>query len=296
MAEHKMLRFEELQEPEMPVRFSMGDEAMQELVSSIRMHGVLQNLVVVPRAMQADGVRTTVGEIDPALTGTAPRLYEIVAGHRRYKAAQIIGLKELPCLIFEDADLAKHAAMLDENLCREDITAAEEANLYAEIIEKYDCTEEKLLEIVHRPASYVYARLSLLKGNPAVLQAVADRQVTLSVAQQLNRVDHPDHCTYLLRLAIDGGATARTVMKWVQDYKANGPSPTVNLAPMSEAAERAAYPSEGQLCFFCGSRNYQANIVWVPIHDFERDALIQKVRESGALPSLEGQPEDTGQA
>lgn len=286
MPEYKVIPFAQLLEPPMPVRFSMDDAKMAELCDSIRAHGVLQNLVVVrAKPQEGDGAGIPVG-LGLGQTQAAPPLYEIVAGHRRYKAAQILSLKELPCLIFEDVSIAKEAAMLDENLCREDITAAEEATLYAEIIEKYDCTEERLFEIVKRPASYVYARLDLLRGNKDVLQAVSDRKINLSVAQQLNRVDDAQHCRYLLNLCIEGGATARTVMGWVQDYKANGPGQVVQLQPLVHAGKAQAEAQGGPTCFLCLSNRYPANIVWVPMHDFERDQLVERIQGAANAPDL----------
>lgn len=288
MPEYKLIPLAQLIEPPMPVRFSMDDEKMAELVASVRVHGVLQNLVVVPDSSFAShhtGEREVEGE---RARGGAPPLYEIVAGHRRYIAARTAELTEVPCLIFQDKDIARHAAMLDENLCREDITAAEEATMYAELIDKYDYTEEQLLDAVKRPGSYIYARLDLLKGNPAVFEAVKDRKIVLSVAQQLNRVDDAAHCRYLLNMAVEGGATARVVMKWVQDYKANGPGQVVDLEPFRQAAIDGKSAPGPPSCFICGKNNYPSNIVWVPVHDFERDQILSQVQSVAQLPETEG--------
>jgi ParB/RepB/Spo0J family partition protein len=315
MPQYKVIPIEQLIEPKEPVRFAMDDAKLAELAESIKKQGVLQNLGVILAGCAEGGAgegrsESRLGSAGPSapLKGrggtdaregsggpepsTAP-LYEIVFGHRRYKASVMCELKELPCMVFEDKAIARHAAMLDENLCREDITAAEEAVKYTEIIESYDCTEDALQDIVKRPLSYIYARLDLMKGNKAVFEAVAARHINLSVAQQLNRVDDDQHCRYLLQMCVDGGASARTVMAWVQDYKTNGPGQVVNLQPIVDAAKAAAHPEGGPVCFFCNSNKYPANIVWVPIHDFERDGLIAKVQEAASAPDLSQATEAT---
>lgn len=250
-------------EPHAPARLQMDEEKMRELVESFEARGQLQAIGVFP-----------VGE-----------LYEISYGHRRYKAATQLKWKEIEAIVYPSDAKARYADMMDENLCREEINAAEEASKYAEIIMELDCTEDELFKIVHRPASYVYARLDLLKGHKAVLDAVAARQIVLSVAQQLNRVDNEPHARYLLQQAIDGGATARVVAAWVVDYKRNGPGQTIDLAPLKEAGAAAQAASTGADCFICHSPNYPSNIVWVAIHDFERDAILQQIAGAGDMPT-----------
>jgi ParB/RepB/Spo0J family partition protein len=265
MPKSQTIPFDKIIEPHTPARFAMDEQKLDELVESIRARGLLQPIGVFPN-----------GEY-----------FEITFGHRRYKACQILCLKEIPCLVFDSDAKARYADMMDENLCREDITPAEEAVKYAEVIEELDCTEDELLRIFHRPASYVYARLDLLKGDKGVFDAVANRHIVLSVAQQLNRIDHPQHCAYLLRQAIEGGASARVVAGWVVDYKRNGPGQIVELAPLIEQGKIAAEGAGGPVCVLCKSPRYPGNIKWVPIHDFELDSLLQQVESAAQLPTEE---------
>jgi ParB/RepB/Spo0J family partition protein len=289
MPEMRYIPLEQLIEPPNPMRLAMDDEKMQELIDDIKAQGILQNLVVVvvPGKVIHKG-ETTESDSVGTFDHDAP-IYEIVAGHRRYKAACAAGLKDAPCLIFTDATLAKHAAMSAENTLREDVSPAEEAYWYAELIEQYDLTEEQLTKTIHKPLSYIYARLSLLRGNPFVLEAVKDRKLTLSVAQQLNRVDNDQHCRYLTVLAIEGGATARTVMEWVSEYKKNGPSPVVDLTAFQEAGKTAKDAPGPAACFLCKSNSYPANIVWVPIHDFERDQILRQVESAASVPGMDNE-------
>src|SRR6266478_3223495 len=137
MPEYIVIPFVQLLEPKQPVRFAMDDAKLAELCDSVKAHGILQNLGVVLVSAPGNGASEGKGGRRAVDARPPAPLYEIVFGHRRYKAAQIVGLKELPCAVFASKDIAQEAAMLDENLCREDITAAEEAIKYTEIIEKY---------------------------------------------------------------------------------------------------------------------------------------------------------------
>jgi ParB/RepB/Spo0J family partition protein len=288
MPEMKYIPLEQLIEPPHPMRLAMDDEKLADLIEDIKAQGILQNLVVVPLS-QSSPLETTASEIggEGAPAG-APPLYEIVAGHRRYKAACAAGIKQAPCLVFTDAMLAKHAVMSSENTLRQDVSPAEEAYWYAELIEEFDVTEEQLVKMVRKPLSYIYKRLDLLRGNPAVLEAVKERQILLSIAEQLNRVDDPAHCAYLTRMAVEGGATARVVMEWVQQYKKNGPSPVVDLEPFRKAGEAAQAVLQQTKCVLCKSAAYQANLKWVPVHDFELDQLLAQI-EGVAQPPADGE-------
>lgn len=269
MPKSQMIALDKIMEPHAPARFAMDELKLEELKESFATRGQLQAIGVFP-----------VGD-----------LYEISFGHRRYTVAKMLAWKEIECIVYNSDAKARYADMMDENLCREDITAAEEAVKYQEIIEELNCTEDELLKIVHRPASYVYARLDLLKKNKAVFEAVAARQIVLSVAQQLNRVDHEQHCHYLLHQAIEGGASARVVMGWVVDYKRNGPGATVDLAPLRDAGTAAQAAAGPAACVLCGSNKYPGNMRWEPIHDFCRDGILAQIGKAADLPaSEEAQP------
>lgn len=270
MPEYKWVPIEQLIEPASPIRVSMDTDALTSLAASIKEIGVLQPLLVVPTATPAGAPEgESAGVATPRDSGARPR-YEIVAGHRRYKACIMAQLNAVPCLVFADAEIARHAAMLQENTEREDITPAEEAIFFSELIDKYDYTEEQLLHAVKKSAGYVYARLDLFKGNQEVFQALREKKINMAVATQLNRCEDAAHCSYLLSLAVQGGATAVTVAKWVADHKMSlkGDSVETAAGAVVEASAPAA-TTEERVCILC-RRNYQPlNLVPVWVHDWE---------------------------
>jgi ParB/RepB/Spo0J family partition protein len=278
MPEYKYIPIEQLVEPPNPIRATMDEAALASLCESIKLIGVLQPLLVV---RVGELVETTVGEVlssRPLLPEQRKVMHEIVAGHRRYKACIMANLNAVPCLVFADAEIARHAAMLQENTEREDITPAEEAIFFAELIERYDYTEEALCKAVKKSTGYIYARLDLLRGNQEVFTALREKKINMAVAAQLNRCPDPGHTSYLLSLAITGGATAATVSKWVTDYKAPSAGETVTAAQTEgKSGQSAAAVTDDRVCVLCRRSHQPLNLVPVWVHDWELRDLNERM-------------------
>lgn len=259
VAEYRELRLDEIVEPPLPVRAGIEEAPLEDLAASIRLVGVLQPIIVVPDGM----------------------LHEIVAGHRRYLAAQRAGLDKVPCVIHPEKGIAKEAAMLHENIFREGLTAADEALFYAELIEKYDCTETALCQMVRQSVAYVNQRLELLRDGGGLFEAVRERKVSFSVARQLRRVKDERQRVFLLRQAIESDASERVVRQWVEQWKLDSlPTPP----PAAEAdLSRADSPSTdtGLRCFLCGGDKDPQNLRLLYVHWWEQAALEKMLREGG---------------
>ncbi len=255
MPKNLSIRLSLLAEPSHAARATMDEYALEDLATSIKRMGVLQPLIVVPLAGSPALVE---GCQAPAAGGVEPRAvpsYEIVAGHRRFLAARRAGLTHVPCVVYDSGSIAKEAATLHENVYREDLTAAEEGWFYCELIEKHKPTEQELCELVGQAASYVYPRIDLVSKDAEVAKAVAGRKISFSAAKEINKCDDEEHRRYLLRMACDGGASARTVESWVMQWKATltPQLPGTAAAPAeSVLAPPAANPYE---CFCCGQQH-----------------------------------------
>ncbi len=125
--------------------------SLAELTVSIRSRGVLQPLLARP---------------DPA----APERYQIIAGERRWRAAQAAGLHDVPALVRDFGDSDAMAAALVENLQRQDLNAIEEAEGYRRLLDEFGMTQEALGEAVGKSRSHVANTLRLL-NLPANVQA-----------------------------------------------------------------------------------------------------------------------------
>lgn len=183
--------------PLVPMRDGVDDEGMLELEQDVRQNGVRVPITVV--AMQHG--------------------YRVVAGHRRWRAAQRAGLAEIPAVLKVLDEEAEVGEMLAENLHREQPNPLEEARVFAIFQEATNRTVAEVAAHVKKSPQYVRNRLALLHGPDDVKQALRDKQITLSVAIELARCEHDGDRAFLLSHAISGGATSATVNRWVRDQQ-----------------------------------------------------------------------------
>ncbi len=150
-------------------------EALKTLADSIRQNGIIQPLLV--RTL-ADGT------------------YQIVAGERRWRAAKMAGLTEVPVFIRDLSDLEAQQIALIENLQRENLNPIEEANGYKELMDKFDMTQDDVAKVVGKGRSSVANALRLLALPPAVAELVESGDLSaghakalLSLKDKTNMVD-----------------------------------------------------------------------------------------------------------
>jgi ParB/RepB/Spo0J family partition protein len=211
----------ELREPVQVARAAINEEGLDELADSLRKLGVINPLTV----MEVDGG------------------YEVIAGHRRLLAARRAGLVAVPCMVRSPRDPNPTALKLHENLYRQDLSPVEEAAFFAELLTTCDNDTDKLCQLVKQSRGYVEGRLNLLQGDPDVLAAVAQQEITLGVAEELNKMERHEDRVYYLGWAKAQGATRAMVRSWRASLAAqapvtpgepgNGlpPAPLVNDAP-----------------------------------------------------------------
>jgi len=149
-------------------RTRMNPEALAELADSIRAQGVIQPILVRP--VSADS-------------------YEIIAGERRYRAAQIAGLSEVPVLVKQVADEAALAMALIENIQREDLNALEEAHGVQRLIREFGFTHEQAAQAIGRSRSATSNLLRLLNLASPVQQLLMDGALEMGHARALLSLD-----------------------------------------------------------------------------------------------------------
>ncbi len=149
--------------PDQPRR-SFDEEALQALADSITAHGILQPL--------------TVRELPGGY-------YQIIAGERRWRAARMAGLHEVPVLVIEADDRKVMELALIENLQREDLNPLEEAKGYRVLMEEYGLSQEKAAERVGKSRSAVANSLRLLQLCPEVLSLVEDGTLSAGHARAM---------------------------------------------------------------------------------------------------------------
>ncbi len=170
-------------------RATIRAEPLDDLVRSIRTHGVLQPLLLRPH---------------PLVAGR----YQIVAGERRWRAAQSAGLHEIPAQIRALSDTDTAAAALVENLLREGLDPIEEAEGFARLIRDFKHTQEALSDIVGRSRSQIANTLRLLNLPDSVQILVRTGQITAGHARAL--VGHPAADTLAHRVVTNGLSVRQT--------------------------------------------------------------------------------------
>jgi ParB family chromosome partitioning protein len=151
-------------------RVDMRQETLQELADSIKAQGVVQPIVVRPVGVPA------IGE---------SQRYEIVAGERRWRAAQLAGLGEIPAIVRRIPDEAAIAVALIENIQREDLNSLEEARALDRLINEFQLTHQQCADAIGRSRAAVSNLLRLLEAAPEVCELVGQRALEMGHARAL---------------------------------------------------------------------------------------------------------------
>ncbi len=151
-------------------RLDMRPESLQELADSIRAQGVVQPIVVRPLVAQKAG---------------EPIRYEIIAGERRWRAAQMAGLHDIPAVVRIVPDEAAVAMSLIENIQRENLNPLEEARALDRLIREFDITHQQAADAVGRSRAAVSNLLRLLELTDEVKTLVEQRQLEMGHARAL---------------------------------------------------------------------------------------------------------------
>ncbi len=182
--------------PRNPRRF-FDDAELHDLASSIRQHGIVQPIVV--RTLARDR-------------------YEIIAGERRWRAAQLAGLIEIPVIIRDVDDKTALEIAIVENVQRSDLNALEEALGYEQLIAEYGYTQNDLGEIIGKSRSHVANSLRLLKLPEPVRDMLAAGSLSAGHARALVSTSDP---AALARTIVAKGMSVRDAEKLAQnDIKA----------------------------------------------------------------------------
>lgn len=152
-------------------RADFAQESLDELAASIRMRGILQPILARSHP-------------------TKPERFFIVAGERRWRAAGIAGLHEVPAIVRDMSDAESATAALIENLQREDLNPMEEAEGYSRLLDELGLTQDKLAEALGKSRSHLTNALRLLNLPPAVQAEV--RKGTISFGHARALLAHPD--------------------------------------------------------------------------------------------------------
>ncbi|WP_111557994.1 ParB/RepB/Spo0J family partition protein [Paracoccus sediminilitoris] len=201
--------------PDQPRR-SFDPEALQELAASLKQRGVLQPLIVRPHP-QDQG------------------LYQIVAGERRWRAAQMAQLHELPVIIRDMSDTEVLEVAIIENIQRADLNSIEEAASFRQLMDRFGHTQERLAEALNKSRSHIANLLRLLNLPEPVQDMVKDNKLSAGHARAL--ITAPN-ATQLARRVIEKGMSVRETEEMVR--KLAEPTPDKPRSKGRSAGEKDA--------------------------------------------------------
>lgn len=191
-------------DPDQPRRH-FDDEALQELASSIKEHGVLQPIVVTP----------------------AGGGFTIVAGERRYRAAKLAGLQKIPALVRTLSAQHKLELALIENIQRRDLNPLETATAYLKLHQQFNMTYEDIGKRVGGKAiSTISNALRLLQLPDVAKEALVNDQISEGHARQLLALSDEKAQAQLLKLIIEEGWSVRKAEQYVVGFKKGGEKKT----------------------------------------------------------------------
>jgi ParB family transcriptional regulator, chromosome partitioning protein len=181
-------------------RKNFAREALQELIDSIRQHGIIQPLIVRELATASPSRHTS---------GGAGARFELIAGERRWRAAQEIGLTEVPAIIRSANDLEVLELSLIENLQRADLNPIEEAQGYARLANEFGMRQEDIAVKVGRSRATVANALRLLDLQPQVQVWLAQDLLSVGHAKVLLSLKAPEEQLLAAETVLRRNATVR---------------------------------------------------------------------------------------
>lgn len=182
-----------------------SDESLTGLADSIREHGMLQPILVRPLS-----------------TGG----YQIVAGERRWRAARMLGLDEVPVNIKELSDSETMQIAIIENLQRENLNPIEEANGYNELLEKFGMTQDQIAKMVGRSRSAIANSVRLLTLPKPVVKMIENGDISAGHGRALLGFENESLLLDTAMRAADGGLTVRQVENAARKSTENPPEPS----------------------------------------------------------------------
>lgn len=178
-------------------RHDFDQQALEELAASIGHIGIIQPITL---RQEEDGT------------------YMIVAGERRYRAAQIAGLETIPAYIRKVSDNDVMEMALIENIQREDLNAIEVALAYQQLQARYECTQEELATRVGKSRATVANFMRLLKLPAEVQLALKEKKLSMGHARAILPIEEPEQQVKLFHLIVAQDLSVRKVEAMVKDY------------------------------------------------------------------------------
>lgn len=213
-------------------RKKFDEDALLELSDSIKQFGVLQPLLVVER----------------------DDYYEIVAGERRWRAAKMAGVKEVPVIIRKLTEKEIMEISLIENIQREDLNPIEEAQAYKRLLTEFNLKQDEVAERVSKSRTAVTNAMRLLKLNDKVQQMLIDEMLTTGHARALLAIEDQDKQYEVAQKIFDEKLSVRDTEKLVKNIQNQKPEDTASVDKIDPQLLAVYHDLEEQMKVLLGTK------------------------------------------
>jgi ParB family chromosome partitioning protein len=238
-------------------RKNFDEENLQELVNSIRERGIIQPIIV-------------------RKSNTDKSMHEIIAGERRWIAAQKAGLHEVPVVVTEADDLRSLEFAIVENVQRHDLNPIEEAEGYKRLIDDFTYNQEKVAKFIGKSRSHITNCLRLLSLPTDVINLIKEKKLTTGHAKILIGLDNPTHVANKI---IEKKLSVRQAENLVRVFKMKKGSPKNLKDPNLQSLETSIIEKIGLKVFIKNNKNNSGTIS-IEYKDLDQLNKIVKILKS----------------
>lgn len=220
----KQIDVDQLQRGTYQPRRFIHEADLQELAASIEKHGVMQPIVIRPIA-------------------DAEQPYEIIAGERRWRAAQLAGLKQVPAIVRELTDQVAIALALIENIQRQDLNPIDQAMALQRFHEEFGLSHQEIADTVGKARTTISNLLRLLSLTDQVKQLMQEGQIDMGHARAILSMKADDQIK-MANIVIEKGLSVRQTEQWVRDWNAPKQDPASKAAVSADLNQLTQQLSE----------------------------------------------------
>lgn len=255
-----------IDDPRDAVRTHMDQEALADLVESIRAHGLIQPIVVKP------------------VNGR----YEVVAGHRRTAAHRALGYAEIEAIVRDYTEAQAESTKLHENLFRENVNPVDEATFLARYIKNTSASVEDIAKMLHRTVDWVEGRLEILLYPDYMINEIYAGKIALGVARYLAQIPNEQIKKEYTRFAALQGINIITAKRWLSSAKGN--TLPANPANLPEGQDYYETPARAFItkCAICQQNDEIVKMESDLVHPDCRRQMAFEIHNAQTATGVEG--------
>jgi ParB family chromosome partitioning protein len=229
-------------------RKKFSEESINELATSIKNYGVLQPIIVENKG----------------------KYYQIIAGERRWRAAKVAGLTEIPCLVRNESEQTSKEISLIENIQRENLNPIEKALGYKELIDNYNLKQADLADKLGISRTYVTNTLRILNLDPRVIELALEGKLSEGHCKTLVSIEDPEQQYKLALKIIESGGTVKDLERTLKNKKKAPKKDTKNEAVYRDIEDRFEHFFGTKCQLKAGSRSGSIVIKYSSNEELER--------------------------